>query len=462
MLKLDKLQSSIFDALHDGVLIIDASEKVIYVNKAYSRITGVQFSEIVGRPLMSVRPGSRLCGVMRSGKPLLGVKRIFGDIEYMTDMHPVFMDAQCVGGISIVRDIEEIQKLQLKLGKYRIRYNNLLRQVHRELTAVYTFKDIIGNSDTIQHAKNLAAKLAISDIPILIRGESGTGKELFAHAIHLASQRANQPFVVVNCAAIPRPLLESELFGYAEGAFSGAKQGGKQGLIAMAHTGTLFLDEIGDMDLELQAKILRVIQSGEILPVGTETTKKVDIRIVAATNVDLEKQILAERFRLDLFYRLNAAQIVVPSLRNRPEDIIPLAEHFLDKYFIEHTFAPLHLAESTQNALREFPWSGNVRELENTIRFIGNITEAQVVTTEYLPPIFHKTTDTFSPCTPCALYTPCTETPPSNLKNIRTQAERQTIQKELSLLGNSVKAKKEVAKKLGISLATLYNRLNAK
>ena len=241
MLELDKTQKIIFDALHDGVLIINNQDIVQYVNKAYSRITGVAFETIVGQPLNTIRPGSRLGGVMRSGKPLLGVKRTFGDIEYMTDMHPIFIEDKCVGGISTVRDVAEIQELQLKRGKYRIRYNNLLRKFNKNHMAIYTFKDIIGAAPALKQAKELAAKLAISDMPILIRGESGTGKELFAHAIHMASQRVKQSFVVVNCAAIPGPLLESELFGYAEGAFSGAKHGGKQGLIALAHNGTLFL-----------------------------------------------------------------------------------------------------------------------------------------------------------------------------------------------------------------------------
>mgnify|MGYP003586218338 CR=1 FL=1 len=454
MFTLDKTQKIIFDALNDGVLIIDTTETVRYVNKSYTRITGVTFKQIVGHPLTAVRPGSRLGGVMRSGKPLLGVKRIFDDTEYMTDMYPIFEEDKCVGGISIVRDIEEIQKLQIKLGKYRLRYNNLLRQINKELTAVYNFKDILGSSATLKHTKDLAAKLAVSDIPILIRGESGTGKELFAHAIHLASQRVNQPFVVVNCAAIPGPLLESELFGYVDGAFSGAKHGGKQGLITLADTGTLFLDEIGDMDLGLQAKILRVIQSGEIQPVGSEKPHKVDIRIIAATNVDLEKQILTEKFRLDLFYRLNAAQISIPPLRQRTEDIIPLAEYFLDKYFIEHPFAPLHLDDEIQKILKEFPWQGNVRELENTMRFLGNITDSQVITAQYLPPLFHKAKQEQTNFV--AESTLQTE----SLKKARLQAEIQIIKEELQKHGHSVEAKKAVAQKLGISLATLYQRLS--
>jgi len=193
---------------------------------------------MVGRNLLETRPGAKLGTVVRTQKPLLGVRRKFGKIEYMTDMHPIIIDGECVGGVTIARDITEIQQLQTKLSKYQVRYNNLLRQINKEHAANYDFTDIRGNSPPLLAARRLAEKLAKSDLPVLLRGESGTGKELFAHSIHLSSDRCEQAFVTVNCAAIPGPLLESELFGYGEGAFSGAKQSGKPGLITLAHNGT--------------------------------------------------------------------------------------------------------------------------------------------------------------------------------------------------------------------------------
>ena len=459
---------SVFDSLHDGVLIADSHEVVRYINKSFERITGAKFENIVGNVLSIARPGARLGGVIRAQKPMLGVKRTFGHTEYMTDMHPIFIDNVCVGGITIARDITELQQLQDKLGKYRIRYSNLLRKVHKEHTALYTFNDIIGKSHSLTNTKLLAARLATSDIPILIRGESGTGKELFAHAIHNASQRANQPFIVVNCAAIPTPLLESELFGYADGAFSGARKGGKQGLIALAHHGSLFLDEIGDMDIGLQTKLLRVIQSGEMQPVGSENSIRVDIRIIAATNADLERKILEEKFRSDLFYRLNAAQVIVPPLRVRRDDILSTAEHFLQKHFIEHSLAPLQLSARTKAILENYHWPGNVRELENTVQFIGSLTEKQIISSQYLPAVFHNPAPlnpvpSIAPHMPTETVVNSPKTMSSgnhtNLKKHRLQHEAEVIQAELKQYGNTVAAKRLVAKKLGISLTTLYSRL---
>ena len=441
---------SVFDSLHDGVLIIDENEIVRYVNSSYERITGVHFKDIVGKLLSIARPGSRLGSVMRSGKPMLGASRTFDNIEYITDMHPIFVGESCVGGISIVRDVSEVQALQTKLGRYRIRYSNLLRKVHKEHSAIYTFRDIIGHSSQLNSVKTLAAKLATADIPVLIRGESGTGKELFAHAMHLASPRMHQPFVAVNCAAIPGPLLESELFGYQDGAFSGARKGGKKGLVELADKGTLFLDEIGDMDLSLQAKLLRVLQSGEIQPVGSEKSKQVDIRIIAATNSDLERRMLEERFRSDLFYRLSASQIVIPPLRSRLQDIITTAEHLLSKHFVEHPLAPLQLSAEVKEIFLNYTWPGNVRELENTIQFIGNITDSAILSGRYLPPLFHAAPPP-SPATVVAIQ--------PELKKSRLQTEAVRICEELARHENSVAGKRAAAKNLGISLATLYNRL---
>ena len=281
--------------------------------------------------MLDARPGARLGEVIKSGKPMLGIRRKFGNIEYLTDMHPLIINGECVGGVTIARDITEVQQLQTKLSKYHVRYNELLRQVNSANVSLYAFDDIFGDSASFKATKHLAEKLAKSSLPILLRGESGTGKELFAHAIHRASDRCNEPFVVVNCAAIPDTLMESELFGYAEGAFSGAKKGGKAGLISIANRGTLFLDEIGDLGVELQAKLLRVLQKSEVQPLGDLQKISVDVRVIAATNAKLEQMISQGKFREDLFYRLNVSQIHIPPLRERKEDIIPLANFFLAK-----------------------------------------------------------------------------------------------------------------------------------
>ena len=447
---------SIFDSLHDGVLVADSNEIVRYINKSFERIAGAKFDNLVGQPLTLVRPGAKLGSVIRSRKAMLGIRRKFGDIEYMTDLHPIFINGVCVGGITIARDITEIQSLQTKLSEYRIRYNNLLQKIKEESTAVYGLSDIMGHHPSLLKIKDVAARIAPTKLSVLIRGESGTGKELFAHAIHKESPRVDQPFVIVNCAAIPESLLESELFGYKEGAFSGAKSGGRKGLIDTANGGTIFLDEIGDMNVDLQAKILRFIQTGQIQPLGHEIPVKVDVRVIAATNANLEKKIFDGKFREDLFYRLNASQIIVPPLRERKEDILLLAENFLEKSFADHALSPLALSEKTKEILREFPWPGNVRELENTINFIGNITDSQVISSKCLPPIFYQSSS--------SLVAPWKDNSNDHqhhlkLRQLNDFNEKDLIFETLNRTGRTVEGKRQAAKNLGISLTTLYTKL---
>lgn len=447
---------SIFGSLHDGVLIVDENEIVRYINKSFERISGATFSTTVGRVLSTARPGAKLGGVVRSGKPLLGVRRKFGDIEYITDMHPIMLNGRCIGGVTIARDITEIRQLQTKLSRSQARCKDLLRQMNKENAAIYCFSDIYGSSPALKSAKRLGEKLAASDLPILLRGENGTGKELFAHAIHLASNRHDQPFVIVNCAAIPGQLLESELFGYGDGAFSGAKQGGKVGLVTLANNGTLFLDEIGDLDISLQAKMLRVLQTGEVQPIGRVNKVNVNLRLIAATNRNLEDMITNGKFREDLFYRLNVSQVNVPPLRERQQDIAYLANLFLKRF--EHpSLGELQLSEDTLTILEKHSWPGNVRELENTVRFIANITDQKVITPEYLPQVFfqsHSITESSD--------LRSVEVLPAmvSLKTIKQVSEKEAIRNALDRFGRSVAGKKNAAAHLGISLTTLYSRMN--
>ncbi len=448
---------SLFDSLHDGILIADQNEIVRYINKSFERISGAKFSEIVGCILKEARPGAKLGGVIRSGKPLLGVRRKLNGIEYITDMHPLLINGVSMGGITVARDITEIKRLQTKLSKYRLRYSDLLRQIHKENTASYTFADICGASSGLQRTKQLAEKLSSSTLPVLLRGESGTGKELFAHAIHLASHRRNPPFVTVNCAAIPSQLLESELFGYSEGAFSGAKQSGKSGLITLAHNGTLFLDEIGDMDIEIQAKLLRVLQIGEVQPLGNVNKIRVDIRVITATNKDLEAMIAVGKFREDLFYRLNVSQLHIPPLRERSEDIPAMAQYFLSRC-IHPRLGELELAADTMTILEQYSWPGNVRELENAVRFIAHITDRQRITPDCLPPVFLQQ-QAKNEIRRMSQITGNTDELVS-LKDRKALTEKEFIFAALNKFGRSVLGKRAAAEHLGISLTTLYARMS--
>jgi DNA-binding NtrC family response regulator len=248
----------------------------------------------------------------------------------------------------------------------------------------YNFNDIIGNSPLIKDAISLANKIAPSDATVLLLGETGTGKEVFANAIHSASKRYLKPFIAINCSAFTRELLEGELFGHKAGAYTGATKD-KKGLIELANDGTLFLDEIGEMDYELQAKLLRVLENGEFIKLGDIKTTRVNVRIIAATNRDLEKSVAMGTFREDLYYRINVFSIVLPALRDRSEDILLLANHFLFTFGTKAHKPLLHLGKEALSLLLQHPWKGNIRELRNVMERAVVLTDGNTILPEHLP-----------------------------------------------------------------------------
>ena len=320
--------------------------------------------------------------------------------------------------------------------------HNKVREIHQ---AHYDFDDIIGKSREIDKVKGMALRVAAGDAPVLILGESGSGKELFAHAIHKASPRNTNPFVAINCSAFPPHLLSSELFGYEEGAFTGAAKGGKLGLFELAHGGTLFLDEIGDMEIDLQAKLLRILETGEFMRIGGTKPIKVDVRIVSATNKDLEKLIRETKYREDLFYRLNVIALRVPSLRMRLEDIPVLVEYHLDRLGAKMN-RNFTASEEALAILGQYNYPGNVRELFNILEFAANTCETQMIMPSDLP-IFSK-----------IKYLP---EPQGVLSSTRRTSEKEAIQEALKNYGTSVEGKRRAARHLGISLATLYNKIGS-
>jgi len=289
----------------------------------------------------------------------------------------------------------------------------------------------------------MALRVAEGHDRVLILGESGSGKELFAHAIHRASPRRNNPFVAINCSAFPPHLLSSELFGYEEGAFTGAAKGGKLGLFELAHGGTLFLDEIGDMEFDLQAKLLRILETGEFMRIGGTKPIKVDVRIVSATNKDLEKLIRETKYREDLFYRLNVIALRIPPLRARTEDIPLLVAYDLDRLGSRMNRA-IALSDEALAILKQYHYPGNVRELFNILAFAANTCEGQMIMPSDLP-IFSK-----------VKYQP---EPQGVLTDARRASEKEAIQTALKNFGTSVDGKRRAARHLGISLATLYNKI---
>lgn len=307
----------------------------------------------------------------------------------------------------------------------------------------YTLNSIIGNHPAMESLKFKIQKVSKSPSAVLITGETGTGKELFARAIHFSSHRQHKPFMPINCAAIPESLLESELFGYEEGAFSGAKRKGKSGLFELANGGTLFLDEIGDMPLHLQAKLLRVLQDHQIRRIGGSKFIHLDVRIVAATNQNIEKLIAKDKFRSDLYYRLNIINLSIPPLRDRFSDIEYLANYFLKKYSFEFHVEFVGFGEEIMTIFRQYDWPGNVRELENTIEYMVNLEESSYLTFESLPEKLKS----------------LSVTPTLSLQDQVDAHEKKIIIDALERHGYDLPGKEKTAEELNIGLRTLYRKV---
>ncbi|MGO9118948.1 MAG: sigma-54 interaction domain-containing protein [Desulfomonilaceae bacterium] len=438
---------SILDSIYDGILVADESAVVRYVNPEYTRITGVGYDEIVGRPLLDVRPGAILPEVIRTGRPREGVFRREGNIEYVVDMAPIIIDGRIVGGVSVVKDITEVQSLSSELKKFKNRADRLKSAVHLAYGAKYTFDDVLGVSDSIRQTVSLAKRLSAAENHLLITGESGTGKEVFAHAIHSAGRRHKGPFVPVSCAALPSMLIESELFGYGDGAFTGARKGGKVGLFEVADEGTIFLDEIAELPVDMQSKLLRALQEGTIRRIGETVEYEVDIRVIAGTNRDLRAMVAERHFREDLFYRLNAMNIHLPPLRERGEDIRIIADSTLER-LCNRSRKDFVFSPEVYPRLSNYVWPGNVRELIHAVAFAANMSEGPIITADALPKELQSEVGSL-------------EEPKRTLADILRDVEKGAIESRLRLCGFDLSSKKKIASAFGISLATLYNKMKS-
>lgn len=353
------LESRFFELLNvidEGIIATDVNGIIFALNKKASEIFKLN-SKNIGTNVLSVIRHSSIKKAIEK-KVLIDQELININGNYISfQVVPVKTAGDITGFLMIANIFEEKERSQHKLR------TKLLSKGHK---ARYTFESIIGVSDIIEDTKNMAKRMARSNSSILIAGESGVGKELFAQAIHNASSRKNYQFVAINCAAIPDNLLESELFGYEEGAFTGAKKGGKMGMFEIAHNGTLFLDEIGEMPLQLQSRLLRVIQEREVMRIGGENIIHVNIRIIAATNKNLKELVKKGKFRSDLYYRLNVLPLTIPPLRERENDVLVLFEHMRNQIGATYT-----LSDKSKNFLLRYNWEGNLRELRNCIEYLA-------------------------------------------------------------------------------------------
>ena len=354
-----------------GIVTVDQTGRIVEANSTARKLLklspgceGKSFEESVGESY-------NITGYLKEGKGFRAreiLARRSGTTHFAS-LDPIRMNSgELVGGLFTVMEKKEMMRMAVEMTGAH---------------AHFTFESILGASESLRSALHLAHIAAGSTAPVLLSGETGTGKELFAQAIHNDGPRRNRPFVAINCGAIPKELLESELFGYEEGAFTGAQKGGRPGKFELADTGTLFLDEIGDMPFDMQVKLLRVLQSGEIQRVGGLRTVPVDLRIISATNKDLKQAIAQHQFRADLYYRISTLSILVPPLRERAEDILPLAEHFIHRHELRLNRHPVPLPQETAEAILRYPWPGNIRQLESAVERAVHLAEGGALLPEH-------------------------------------------------------------------------------
>lgn len=453
---------TILEYISDGVLAVNREGRVTVYNRVAESIMGVRKNTVIGKPVQEVIPNTRMHEVVETGKEEIGVLQEIGSTVIVTNRTPIFADQKIIGAVATFQNVTQLQQLEQQIRKKLSR---------RGLMAKWTFNDIVGESQAIKKTINRAHKFAEVDNTILISAETGTGKEMFAQSIHQASKRRHGPFVAINCAALPESLLEGELFGYSEGAFTGAVKGGKPGLFELAHGGTIFLDEISEISRRLQTLFLRVLQEKEVRRVGDDRVIPVDVRVINASNRNLS--VLSEEgaFRTDLYYRINVLNLEIPPLRERKEDIPLLVEHFLQKYRQDNRIN-LTLTPEAMEVLQQYDWPGNVRQLENVLERLVAIAESDLVNDidviaalqgepriveemKRMPPEHASTTG--DPMDLLFLKQPDKPAQTGNLgKGLLPQMERDIILKVLSSVNGK---KQEAARILGISSTTLWRRL---
>ncbi|UJL47685.1 sigma 54-interacting transcriptional regulator [Virgibacillus sp. NKC19-16] len=435
----------------DAITIINQHKEVIFWNDAAIQTYNIKRNEIIDRQITDFFHDDDLMAlnVLETKKPVQGTyHRPRRDKHVVVNASPIFTDdGELIGAISAERDITHVVKLNDSLLTTSTALNELRQKVYTTNTEENPFSRLKGNSLPLQQMIQIASKAAKTDATTLVLGESGTGKEICARAIHEASPRKNGPFIPVNCGAIPEALFESELFGYEGGAFTGAEKKGKTGKIEMANGGTLFLDEVGELPLDMQVKLLRVLQENIIYKVGSSSGKPVNVRFIAATNQNLEQQMQEKQFRSDLFYRLNVIQITMPPLRQRINDVVELAKLFLKQFAVQYEVPLPTLEQDAVEALFQHHWPGNVRELRNLIERVIILSEKSVIKKQDILAFFHNTST------------------PNTVQEIESNhslvQEKEDIEKkriEEALQQNNGN-KSAAAKILGISRVTLYSKM---
>lgn len=437
------LLEDILDVLPNCLIAIDKAGQIVHINNPYCELLGLQKKEIIGRHVTSVvSPETQLHLVARGAPPTRNQTLVVRGHKMLVNQVPIRNGDDVVGAVGIALFTEAEQLLAVARRLFSIDIRNQARPC--AWPSKYSIADVIGTSGAVQGVRERALRAARTRATVLIAGESGTGKELVAHSIHSASSRAERPFVHVNCAAIPKSLLETELFGYEGGSFTGARAKGHPGKFELANGGTIFLDEIGDMPIEMQSALLRVLQERELVRVGGTQPLPVDVRVVCATHRDLHREIEQGRFRQDLFYRINVFRIEMPPLREHLEDIPILVRHILSALCTDYELGEVTIAPDAIEHLARYRWPGNVRELRNVLEHAVHLLEGSVLKKQHFP----------------ALSDPVDRPLPGHrsFQEAIAAAERDALRDALERAqGNKSKA----ASILGIDRTSLYKKLRA-
>jgi len=463
--KLEKLSQAantykaILNAMEEWVVIVDHQAKIFFINRPYARFLGVKAQDVKGKKVTEVIENTRMHITVQTGKAeRLSFQKILGS-NMIASRFPIIDQGEVIGAVGTVifHDTHEWKQInshiKALLAEHDFHHQKSIATDKVTTGANFHLNDIIGDSQVMKSLSAKVTQVASGDVTVLIRGESGTGKELYAHAIHQLSDRAEFPFIKVNCAAIPENLLESELFGYEEGAFTGAKKGGKPGKFQLANGGTLFLDEIGDLPLLMQAKLLRVLQDREVESVGGTQSTPLNIRLITATHRPLESLIESGVFREDLYYRINVVAIDLPPLRERREDIAKLADFFLQKLSRRTGRRAPKLTVQALTAMLAYNWPGNIRELENVMEAAFYTSHDRKIPLSLLPTQLSQTDNT----SPESLVSLGIIQATGSLKDQLNQAEKNIIKAVLIECGDN---RTRAAKQLGISKSTFYEKLD--
>jgi propionate catabolism operon transcriptional regulator len=430
------------DQFEPGVAVVDLDERVVSVNPPLLRLLSLPAGEVLGRALSSLAPALGLARVLEAGVAETDALERIGGRAVLVSRTPLRDRGALRGAAAVCQEATTIQRLERRL-----------RSQHRppRFEARYTLSAIVGESAAIRAVRTMAERYARTDATVIVTGDSGTGKEMVAQGIHAAGKRRDHPFVAINCAAFPETLLESELFGYEEGAFTGSRRGGRPGLFEAAHLGTIFLDEVGDVPLTLQSRLLRVLQERQVLRLGSNDPTPIDVRVIAATHLDLRAAVAAGQFRDDLYFRLHILPLHLPPLRDRPGDVAAIASDILRRVLSRHGVPGAHARalSSVLPRLEAYRWPGNVRELENVLERVAILFADGAISDDELDLELHAALpELFDGAGP--------PRPPAGLRDTRLAQEQAHVERVVAECGGNLS---EAARRLGVGRSTLYRKL---